>query len=65
MYFALVLSHLGSLFLGVTLALAILFNASSRHEQPGGAEAFLIGLFSFLGLCVAMSCYLGALALPR
>mgnify|MGYP006905793997 CR=1 FL=1 len=33
MYFALVLSHLGSLFLGVTLALAILFNASSRHQQ--------------------------------
>lgn len=65
MYFALFLSHLGSLFLGVTLAFAILFNASGRHTQPGSADAFLVGLFSFLGLCVAMLCYLGAMSLPR
>jgi hypothetical protein len=63
MSFAHFLSHLGSLFLGVTLAFAILLSAASRHTQPDGADACLVSLFTCFGLCLAMLCYLAAVGL--
>ncbi len=63
MSLSLLLAHLGSLFLGVTLTFTILFNAAGRHGHSSSIDSLVMGLFCFLGLCVAMSCYLGALTL--
>jgi hypothetical protein len=63
MNLALLVSHLGSLFLGVTLAFVILFCAACRHRRPSNLDSLLMRFFCVSGLCVAMFCYLSALTL--
>ena len=61
MAYPLLLTNLGSLCLGVTLAFASLVYVAGRRNGFDGAEGCLALLFCLSGMSIAFACYLSAL----
>jgi hypothetical protein len=64
MNISMLLSNLGSLFLGVTLSFAILFSIGGRHTELDGAEGCLGVLICVCGGSVALVFYIAAINTP-
>lgn len=54
------LFQIGSFFLGVTFAFAILFHIASGHTNTNATEGCLGVLLCTLGVSVALLCYVAA-----
>lgn len=54
------LSNLGSLFLGMTLALAVIFRLAAQRDEPEQVEGCVATALCVCGGSVAVFCYVAA-----
>jgi hypothetical protein len=62
MTYSLLLTNIGSLCLGISLSIAVLFHIGGRRRDLDGAESCLGMLLCFSGVGIALACYVTALS---
>ncbi len=60
MDYSLFLTNLGSLCLGMTLAIMLLFTATGRHGDTNGIEGCFMTIICVSGFCIALLFYIWA-----
>jgi hypothetical protein len=60
---SIVLSNLGSLFLGITIAIAVLFKLAAQHAETESMETCLGVVVCLVGGSITVLCYVAAVNL--
>ncbi len=60
---SIVLSNLGSLFLGMTVAVVMIFKLAAQHAEPERMETCLGVVVCLVGVSITVLCYVAAIKL--